>query len=115
MADGHIGKCKECTKLDVKGRYILNPEKIKKYETLRGKSKERIAFSAKHCKEWRARYPDRYKAHCKVNNAVRDGRLHKPSFCEICGKVCKPHAHHADYSRPLEVIWICPECHGQIQ
>ena len=35
MGDGFLGKCKECTKADVKGRGIREQEKIKEYDKLR--------------------------------------------------------------------------------
>lgn len=115
MADGHLGKCKECTKYDVKLRYITEPKKIKKYEDKRSKKPERIKKSTIHCREWRAKYPDRYRAHCVVSNAIKTGKVTRPVKCDICGKPCKPHAHHEDYSKPLLIVWSCAECHGQIQ
>lgn len=36
----------------------------------------------------------------------------RPARCAGCGVGCKPNAHHGDYAKPLEVIWLCPECHG---
>ena len=51
-----------------------------------------------------------------VIDAVRRGRIQKPNCCEICGT--EPgkmhlHAHHADYSKPLEVVWLCRLCHAK--
>lgn len=43
-----------------------------------------------------------------VNNAIRDGRL-KRGRCEVCGK--RAEAHHVDYSKPLEVRWLCRRHH----
>ena len=39
-------------------------------------------------------------------------QLAKPGACERCGKVGKLLGHHADYSKPLEVQWLCHVCHG---
>jgi len=55
------------------------------------------------------------KARRVVIDAVRRGRIHKPDRCEACG--IKPgkmrlHAHHADYSKPLDVEWLCGFCHA---
>lgn len=50
-------------------------------------------------------------AHVFVGNAIRDGRLLKQP-CEVCGSK-EVHAHHRDYSRPLEVMWLCPEHHSE--
>ena len=46
--------------------------------------------------------------------AVRTGRLKKPDRCERCGeKVAKPklQGHHDDYSKRLDVRWLCTKCH----
>jgi hypothetical protein len=62
-----------------------------------------------------ARYEERNreKKQCRLTlyDAVRTGKLIRPSRCSRCGLICKPQAHHPDYSKPLEVIWACRECH----
>lgn len=54
--------------------------------------------------------------HCvarwQVHRALRTGRLTRQP-CEVCGAE-KVHAHHDDYSRPLEVRWLCPAHHREI-
>lgn len=55
--------------------------------------------------------PAKAKAHRAVGNAVYRGRLTKPEACERCGIVGLLHGHHTDYSRPLDVQWLCPLCH----
>src|SRR5258707_11637000 len=45
----------------------------------------------------------------RVYKAVKSGKLERKP-CVVCGS--RPtHAHHFDYSRPLDVIWLCPKCH----
>lgn len=39
-------------------------------------------------------------------------RLERPENCQNCGSECKPDAHHEDYDKPLDVIWLCVRCHG---
>lgn len=60
------------------------------------------------------RYPQRVAARQTVACSVREGRLKKPTVCESCGKICSPHAHHEDYSKPLYVVWLCKTCHRQV-
>ena len=54
------------------------------------------------------------KAHCIVAVAIKEGKLVRPPKCESCNKECKPHGHHPDYSKPLEVKWLCQLCHRRI-
>lgn len=46
----------------------------------------------------------------KLNNAVRSGIVDKPFRCEKCDGF-DPEAHHDDYAKPLEVKWLCKNCH----
>jgi len=54
------------------------------------------------------------KAREAVRNAVRYGKMQKSNTCEMCGKQGTTQAHHEDYSKPLDVIWVCTTCHGKI-
>lgn len=55
----------------------------------------------------------------KVEKALRSGRLIRSANCERCGEPDKPAkngrsglaGHHEDYSKPLEVVWLCQRCH----
>ena len=114
MKDGHLNKCKECTRQDVRVRRIGNPGKLRDYEVGRSSNPDRKAYQKDRCKRIRENRPDRYRAQTAVNNAVRDGRIIKPNICEICNCICKPLAHHDDYSKPLKVLWVCPKCHRDI-
>ncbi len=53
------------------------------------------------------------KARNVFSGAVARGDVVRPSNCEDCG--IKPrvsvHGHHEDYSKPLDVKWLCPKCH----
>jgi hypothetical protein len=56
-----------------------------------------------------------------VTSAVSSGRLRTAERCERCGapdsqrvgQGIRLHAHHADYSKPLDVEWLCPSCHSK--
>lgn len=64
----------------------------------------------KRVKEYEERYPAKTAARLAVTMAVRSGRLTRQP-CVVCGAE-KTDAHHEDYSKPLEVIWLCRSCHG---
>lgn len=111
MANGHVNVCKECHKLRMKNRRRTNP-RVQEYDRVRSKKADRLEKFKEYSKRWRAKNPQAYQAHNAVNNAVRDGRLKKLP-CEFCGRE-DVHAHHKDYSKPLEVIWLCPKCHHRL-
>lgn len=58
---------------------------------------------------YRARHRERHLAHKAVQTAVSRGHLVR-GVCEVCGKA-EAHAHHDDYSKPLEVRWLCKAHH----
>jgi len=49
----------------------------------------------------------------KVRTAIKKGIICRPVYCSKCGGVGKIQAHHADYSKPLEVTFVCPACHSK--
>jgi hypothetical protein len=58
-------------------------------------------------------YNIKYKAYNILRNAIRNGIIIKPTKCEKCGAENKRiEGHHCDYSKPLEVKWVCSKCHG---
>jgi hypothetical protein len=60
-------------------------------------------------REWQERNPEKRAAQVAVGNAVRDGKLVRQP-CEVCGNP-KSDGHHDDYSKPLEVRWLCRTHH----
>lgn len=56
---------------------------------------------------------EKYFARLELHNAVKRGDIVKPKCCENCGKEERLTAHHDDYSKPLEVSWLCYRCHGK--
>ena len=50
-------------------------------------------------------------AHLKVGRAISSGLLVR-SPCVMCGD-SDTHGHHADYSEPLDVVWLCKNHHSR--
>lgn len=57
-------------------------------------------------------YPEKLAANQMVLAAVKSGELIRPERCEQCRKSKFIHGHHPDYSKPLEVEWLCTACHA---
>ena len=106
-------KVKETRRKAVKKWTLKNKEKVIYYNRLwREKNKEKWKeLQRKGAKLARLKFPEKNAARKMVSGAVTLGILIRPIQCSNCLKECKPEGHHADYSKPLEVVWLCKECH----
>jgi hypothetical protein len=123
MGDGLLGKCKACTRLDVRTNRAARAEYYKAFDRSRAMAEHRviarkhyaatpagkIAIRRAHV-NYEMRFPERKHAVTTARNAVRDGRL-LPHPCWVCGS--KAQAHHPDYSAPLDVVWLCRKHHKE--
>jgi hypothetical protein len=60
---------------------------------------------------YQGRYPERVRARRLVEYAIKAGLIKKLP-CSICGDP-KSEAHHEDYEKPLEVVWLCRRHHRE--
>lgn len=107
--DGLGDYCKPCTAARVREQYARNPNfrkpQWKRYEE---GHKEQIAA---YQREYRRAHLDKYYARKLVFYAIKCGMLVREP-CEVCGKP-DGEAAHSDYSRPLEVRWLCSLHHAR--
>ena len=122
-ADGLLHRCKECHKTAMlKNRYD-KIEYYRQYDRDRGSLPHRIEARRmykktdagkqahnKAVKKWVEDNKLRRAAMSILNTAITRGKV-KRLPCFLCGE--KAHAHHPDYDRPLDVIWLCPMHHRQ--
>lgn len=73
-----------------------------------------LAYQRKYLKIWREENREKTAAHSKVQSAKLSGKLVPFEVCEMCSQRATTEAHHEDYEKPLEVIWLCKPCHDQI-
>lgn len=109
MRDGKLNKCVECTKLDVCKHRAANLDRIHAYDRTRSSLPHRKAARRNYTKMFRLKFPQKSRAYSLVQRAVASKRIDRRP-CDECGAL-KSEAHHTDYSRPLDVKWLCAKCH----
>lgn len=68
-------------------------------------------------KRRREKWPEKERARKAIAKRLERGTITKPDHCEGCGKQFPSRqiqAHHRDYSKPLEVDWLCQSCHRAV-
>ena len=121
--DGRQNKCKIC----LKQWYQLNKEKKKQYqkeywhlnrENIKNYQQDYSQLNREKMRDkgnqYYRRNPEKHKARSMLNYAVRSGKIHKPLYCSCCDSDKHLEAHHTDYSKPLEVTWLCRTCHREL-
>ena len=85
----------------------MSLEATKKYLSTEHGRRKRNARSSL----WENKNPEKRRVHDRTMYAVKTGKINRPDQCSKCQKKCIPHAHHEDYSKPFNVLWLCSSCH----
>ena len=112
MANGRLGRCKECHRNEINRLRREDPEKYRLRDRIRGKGESRKKAIREKNKRKSASNPMYNRCHNALLKAVRTGDIVRPDHCTRCMINCSPQAHHDDYSKPLEVMFLCPICHA---
>jgi len=113
MLDGHLNKCKLCVKAYTRAHYRI-PEvrmRVKAYDAKRESLPSRKLRKLEYKRAYKLKNRVKLIARNLVASALKKGRLYKKP-CEVCGSQ-KVEAHHTDYSKPLDVTWLCFTHHRQ--
>lgn len=122
-------RCKECVRAKVRVYRTANIERIREYDRNRRNQDTRAANCRENYrrqsatpegrkllrgygKKWWRQNQEKKRANVRVKRAIQAGSL-KVRPCERCGFGIGVQAHHEDYSKPLDVNWLCTRCHGK--
>lgn len=124
--DGFDVECKACKKAACtarRARIKSDPDMLRQERARRREEKHRERARGHIYKpdpvkhklstyRWRTKHPEKYSAQKAIKNAIKRGALiQRP--CEVCG--CQQvDGHHPDYTKPLEVRWLCRRHHLEL-
>ena len=108
--ENYYNNNKEHALMKMKEYYENNKEQILEYvKKWQFENKDKVYKSNK---KWQENNKERRYAHIKFNNYLKKFPDIKPDNCSLCGNTeIKLEAHHNNYSKPLEVVWMCRSCH----
>jgi hypothetical protein len=133
--------CKDCKNKNVRKKYTeisrnlserrkeirenrreeLNEKARQRYwdnrDDLLAKAKNRSGYGKSNpetISKWRINNKYKCAAHQAVVRALKSGKIIRPEKCQVCGSKEKLNAHHHDYNKSLDVIWLCVPCHKKV-
>jgi ribosomal protein S27AE len=106
---GYRKECKDCHK--ARHYSYMQTELGKEAHSKANRKYYKMAPTKRYLinKEYRKRNPRKQRAHEVIAYQVRLGNIKKEN-CEKCSNE-KVQAHHDDYSKPLNIRWLCSSCH----
>jgi ribosomal protein S27AE len=102
--NGHKTECAPCSRARIAQYLSSNPA-----AAARNRERSLEWARANSGARWRDRHPEAVRAQSLTRYHIKAGNL-IPKPCEICGDATVD-AHHDDYSKPLNVRWLCRSHH----
>ena len=90
-------QCRKCSAAASQAWDRNNPER---YRARQNRHKRRTPLDAKY-------------ARMAVQVAIYWGWMRRPEYCSQCSSTTGIQAHHVDYTKPLDIVWLCTTCHGK--
>lgn len=95
--------------------YRENIERFAEYTRKHQKNNKRFReYQNKYLINKRKTHDQKFLARQIVQLALKGKMIFKPSKCTRCVNTQKIEAHHEDYSKPLDILWVCFTCHRLI-
>ena len=110
MPDGTVNKCKDCTKKRVKA-YAAS-ERGKEVDRKRQQKPARKEWMGKHSVLMREKHKGKRSCRVKFWTEYKKGTI-KKTPCIECGTEALVEAHHSDYNKPYDVMWLCSLHHKE--
>ena len=120
LKNGVASICLECQARAAKKKYWENPgvavqrardQRIRKKN---GEQKPRVYCAEEVRERWKRNYKNLTAERKRARWMMSDERTKRglqSGQCEVCGAVENVDGHHDDYTRPLEVRWLCRKHH----
>lgn len=107
-------KAREWARASSRKKRAENPEGIRKAMQI-WRDKNRVSlrkYYVEYMREYNKKKDvvQKTRVRTAVNVALRNGRLVREG-CKVCGG--RAEAHHEDYSKPLDVTWLCRTHHAE--
>lgn len=104
MRDGTLNHCKDCVRARVKAEAKSPRGRLR--DKLRQQKPERKAWVRQFSRKQNQKFAQKRKARAKFWGEFRKGTIEKLP-CRDCGTTSLVEAHHPDYTKPYEVVWLC--------
>ena len=126
--DGHRSCCKKCHCMRAAKYHANHKEKMRiRWARYFANHKEELRVKWRRYRETHQAAITKYKTAVRktvkgrarsilAGNVYRGGVV-KPLHCSACGLEVEKHllqGHHDDYTKPLDVRWLCRPCHGLV-
>jgi hypothetical protein len=108
QADGLRNRCRVCTRAEMAAWRAAHPDAQRQW--LAANRQRQVEYD----REQTARSPEKRRARRKLQWAVEVGTVVKPTTCSSCGGEGRIEAHHDDYTKPYDVLWLCVGCHRRM-
>ena len=113
--NGLKSQCKGChVEGSIRTRSKENKRRLSRESMRRQRAKDIEKYRKRGRLASRKRKPnEKTKARYELNLAIARGDIIKPKECSKCERIdLRIEGHHESYYKPLDVTWLCSECHA---